>query len=51
MMTLKIEGRALIFARRMAMTNGEYLEFAPEELRRFGLSEGTMRPRMKSDTT
>jgi len=35
--TLKIDGRASIFASRIAITKGEYLEFAPEELRRLGL--------------
>ena len=45
MQTLKIDGRALIFARFMAMTKGEALVLAPEELRRLSFVYGTIRPR------
>jgi hypothetical protein len=51
MMTLKIDGSALISASLIAITKGEYLELAPEEFSRFGLSDGTINPRMKSETT
>jgi hypothetical protein len=49
MITLKIEGSALIPARRMAITKGENLEFAPEEFNKFGLSDGTINPRRNND--
>ena len=48
---LKIDGRTLIPARLMAMTNGEYLELAPVEFNKFWLVYGTIKPRMNSDTT
>jgi hypothetical protein len=51
MMELNIEGKTLIFARRMAITNGEYLVFAPDEFRRSGSVYGTIKPRMKRPTT
>jgi hypothetical protein len=47
--TLNIEGSALIPARRMAITKGENLEFAPEEFNKFGLSDGTINPRRNND--
>jgi hypothetical protein len=48
---LKIDGRALIPARLMAMTNGEYLELAPVEFNRFSLVYGTTKPKMNNETT
>lgn len=49
MIALKTDGRPLIPASLIAITNGEYFEFAPVALRRFGLSEGTIRPRMNNE--
>lgn len=51
MMALKIDGRILIPASLIAITNGLNLVCAPEAFNRFSLSEGTMRPRMNRDKT
>jgi hypothetical protein len=50
-MALKIDGKAFIWAKRMAMTKGEYLELAPVEFRRLSSLEGTMSPSINSETT
>ena len=50
-MTLKIEGRALMPANLIAITKGEYFELAPVEFNKFGLVDGTISPRRNNDRT
>lgn len=51
MTALKMDGRALMLARRKAKTNGEYLVLAPEALDKSAWSDGTMSPRMNREMT
>lgn len=51
MMALKIDGKTLIPASLIATTKGEYFELAPDAFNRFSLSDGTINPTMKSETT
>lgn len=47
MTTLKMEGRALIFAAWIARTNGEALVFAPEEPSKSSELDGRINPTRK----